>query len=138
MGGRVATEDGGSDSDDCLIEMLPAKATLRPVATTASMRTARGGSGSQTPSKPRSPVTQVHPLEPRRLSARAHHPCAPWFRPAKGAIEPRPSRRSLSAALSEEPLMFDHHNDVLSSETAVDGYAPQVVRAARASYVVGW
>ena len=135
-GGLMPRDETGSDSDDAL-DMLPLKTvhaalTLRPAAATTA-RLANGSSSTrpQTPTKARSPVTQVLPLEPRRLSLRAHHPCAPWFRPDKGAIEPRPSsRRSLSMALTEEPLLPDH-GDVLQNGAAAQVHTPQVLPACR-------
>ena len=131
-GGLVAREDAGSDSDSSPGVTPPKSAftalTLRPAAA-ATARVANGDSGDgpeRTPSKARQPVMQVLPPEPRRsFSARAHHPCAPWFRPDKGAIEPRPSRRSLSVALTEEPLLLDR-GDAMPNDAAVHVHVPQV------------
>ena len=126
-GGLVAREDAGSDSDEG-----PDVTAAKPASATAPTPHSGGSNGIETPPKARPPVTQVLPPEPRRLSARAHHPCAPWFRHAMGAIEPRPSRRSLSSALAEEPLLFDHA-DALPNEAAIDHDAPQVSLCARSS-----
>ena len=134
-GGLVARADAGSDSEDSPGAMPPKPAftalTLRPAAA-ATARMANGGRSAalETPSKARPPVTQVLPLEPHRPSARAHHPCAPWFRPDKGAIEPRPSRRSLSAALTDELLLPDRRVvDALSDYAVVAVHTPQVLHA---------
>jgi hypothetical protein len=134
-GGLVAREDGGSDSDDDPTEprlpnsTLPPNIKLRPAA--ASGRLQKGGVEQSTPSKARPPVTQVLPAS-RSHSGRAHHPCAPWFRPdnLKKAIEPRPSRRSLSAALAEEPLLSDG-GDGIPEHSTVSVHAPQVPLSAK-------
>ena len=129
-GGLVAREDAGSDSDDDPAETPLPKPALPPnVKLRAAAVNGRSHSGdveTASPAKARPPVAQVLPAT-RSHSARAHHPCAPWFRPdnLKAAIEPRPSRRSLSAALVEEPLLPDGV-DAVPEDTAVRVHAPQV------------
>ena len=133
-GGLVARDHAGSDSNDDPTETRLPKSTIPPNiklrAAAVNGRLQNDGVEKAATSKARPPVTQVLPAS-RSHSGRAHHPCAPWFRPdnLKKAIEPRPSRRSLSAALAEEPLLSEG-GDVIPEDTTVSVHAPQVPLAA--------